>query len=83
VFLDDSGLLTDLDGHLESRALQRMARKEGQLVMTAVLMLNWLVLVSKMIPMLLKGVPKRKVFRGISISVKRLELLHHQGYLKM
>jgi len=84
MFSDGSGAyLVDQDDHLEIGALQRMVRKEDQLVMMAVLMLNWLALLLKMRWMLPGGLRKRKASHGISILVRKLEFLHRQGYLKM
>ena len=80
---DDSGSLAASDDRLQIGALLRMVRKEGQLVMMGLLMPSWLALVLKTTQMLQERIPKRKVSRGISISAKRLELLHHHGYLKM
>jgi len=75
--------LADQDDHPEIGALQRMARKEDQLVMMAVPMLNWLTLLLKMRWMSPGGLRKRKASHGISISVRRSEFLHRQGCLKM
>jgi len=60
-----------------------MARKEGRLVTRRVLMLNWLASALKMSWMSPEEILKRKVSHGINISVKRLELLRHRGYLNM
>lgn len=46
-------------------------------------MLNWLASALKMSWMSPEEILKRKVSHGINISVKRLELLRHRGYLNM